>query len=250
MFAFKEQGNPRKQPLVFLHGFLGNKDDFDDTIQYLLNDFFCISIDLPGHGFTPFTSAPDSFDYICQQIQVFIQNLENPIFIGYSMGGRIAHVFQQATQQKYKAIVMGSHFGLSCHEQIQERCTQEKNICRQLETLSFSDFINNWYKNPLFTPFRKHPKFTTTVQRRLHNNPDNMLLALKAFSLTKQPVYKPSSSLTIIAGEKDEKYCRYYESLNIKFIKIPDAGHAIHIEEPKHLAQTIKEVLHVTVSLD
>lgn len=166
------------------------------------------------------------------------------------MGGRIAHVFQQATQQKYKTIVMGSHFGLSCHEQIHDRRIQEENICRKLETLSFGDFINNWYKNPLFTSFRKHPKFTTTVQRRLHNNQNNMLLALKAFSLTKQPVYKPSSNLTIIAGEKDDKYCRYYESLNIKFIKIQDAGHVIHIEEPKHLAQTIKEVLHVTISLD
>ena len=57
----------------------------------------------------------------------------------------------------------------------------------------------------------------------------------------------PSKNLTIIAGEKDKKYCSYYESLNLPFIKIPAAGHAVHIEEPVRLAQTIKEVLHVTV---
>jgi 2-succinyl-6-hydroxy-2,4-cyclohexadiene-1-carboxylate synthase len=43
-------GNPDKEVILFLHGFMGYCHEFDETIKLLSDDFYCLTIDLPGHG--------------------------------------------------------------------------------------------------------------------------------------------------------------------------------------------------------
>ena len=50
MISFKQFGDPKNPTLLFTHGFMGDADDWDLIISKLTNQYFCISIDLPGHG--------------------------------------------------------------------------------------------------------------------------------------------------------------------------------------------------------
>ena len=47
---FKTYGDKHKKPILFLHGFLGSQYDFVDIIEGFKTTYFCISVDLPGHG--------------------------------------------------------------------------------------------------------------------------------------------------------------------------------------------------------
>ena len=50
--AISRVGSPDKPAVLFLHGFLGRKEDWSEVIAGLSNSFcaIAIAIDLPGHG--------------------------------------------------------------------------------------------------------------------------------------------------------------------------------------------------------
>ncbi|MDJ0775394.1 MAG: 2-succinyl-6-hydroxy-2,4-cyclohexadiene-1-carboxylate synthase, partial [Mastigocoleus sp. MO_167.B18] len=51
-FNYIFSGNPHKPLIIFLHGFMGNTGEFDEVISIIAEDFYCLTIDLPGHGKT------------------------------------------------------------------------------------------------------------------------------------------------------------------------------------------------------
>ena len=54
----QQQGCKSKPTLVFLHGFLGSSTDWNETVSLLQDDFYCVTIDLPGHGDSIAISTP------------------------------------------------------------------------------------------------------------------------------------------------------------------------------------------------
>ncbi|MGL5891657.1 MAG: alpha/beta fold hydrolase, partial [Bacteroidia bacterium] len=48
--AYAEFGSSRKPVLLFVHGVAETKLIWLPAIQLLENDFYCIAVDLPGHG--------------------------------------------------------------------------------------------------------------------------------------------------------------------------------------------------------
>ena len=48
-------GNPRQPPLIFFHGFLVSKEDWEGMLPFFQDRFFCIAYDLPGHGQSPYS---------------------------------------------------------------------------------------------------------------------------------------------------------------------------------------------------
>ena len=43
-------GHPERPTVLFLHGFLGSSADWNDVVAALEKDFYCLVVDLPGHG--------------------------------------------------------------------------------------------------------------------------------------------------------------------------------------------------------
>ena len=72
-------------PFVFLHGFLGNHNDWKPIADKL--PFHAIALDLPGHGNSPFTED------FCAALLQTLADLPPFHLIGYSMGGRLAAQF-------------------------------------------------------------------------------------------------------------------------------------------------------------
>jgi pimeloyl-ACP methyl ester carboxylesterase len=53
ILATEESGDKTKKPVVFLHGLLGNKNNFKATSKALGDDYRAIVCDLTNHGFSP-----------------------------------------------------------------------------------------------------------------------------------------------------------------------------------------------------
>ena len=111
---FEKIGNPKKQPLIFLHGGFGNIENFNGVIPLLKNEYHLIGIDSRGQGKSTLGDNELSYARIEKDIEIIIEKLDlmNPIIIGFSDGGISALRLACFNKLKIdKLIVIGS----SCH---------------------------------------------------------------------------------------------------------------------------------------
>lgn len=86
--AFRQQGSGR--PLVVLHGIFGSSDNWLTVGKALAEHFSLYLVDQRNHGRSP---RSEVFDYpsMAADLQELIeaQNLQNPLILGHSMGGKV-----------------------------------------------------------------------------------------------------------------------------------------------------------------
>ncbi|GAA4276058.1 alpha/beta fold hydrolase [Aquimarina mytili] len=82
-------------PIVFLHGFLENSTMWDETMHLLSNQYYCISIDLLGHGDTECLGYIHAMEDMAIAVKAVLNHLEirNVTLVGHSMGGYAALAF-------------------------------------------------------------------------------------------------------------------------------------------------------------
>ncbi|MBI5671172.1 MAG: alpha/beta hydrolase [Chloroflexi bacterium] len=85
-------GNPAAPPLLLVHGWLSHARTFRQTMEALQERYYCVSVDLPGHGFS---DKPKDGDYSIQAQAARVLKLADALgldrfaYIGHSMGGMI-----------------------------------------------------------------------------------------------------------------------------------------------------------------
>ncbi|MES2200254.1 MAG: alpha/beta fold hydrolase, partial [Chlamydiota bacterium] len=233
MLSYRTFGNPDKQSIVFLHGFLGSRLDFTPLIKELQKDYFCLAIDLPAHGLSSY------FQDTLLVTQKTIESFQiKPFLVGYSLGGRVALHLSQKTNLSLKGtIILSSHIGLTCPLQKKTRLDHDLLWAEKLTTLPPQDFLKDWYNQATFSSLHKNTKLLKRLmQQRLFTNPKELSLVLEEMSLAKQPLLDSFSSPTyFLYGEEDVKIKELYKTLlaHIPRIEIKKAGHTVHLENPK-----------------
>ena len=236
-------GNPRHTPLIFLHGFLGEKEDWERMLSHFQDRFYCIAFDLPGHGESPY------FEDILSSIKTNIQRtaLSKPICIGYSMGGRIAMQLQEDFRS---LVVISAHPGLSTQEEKQQRQKIDQRWCEKLLNLPFEAFFTEWYSQPIFQTLPRNPSLLQAiVKRRMKQNPQHLAKVMQQMSLAHQPqITNFLCPALFLHGEEDLKYrqlyCKLPKTVAVQCIK--NCGHAIHLENPLGCAEQIINWIEVT----
>jgi 2-succinyl-6-hydroxy-2,4-cyclohexadiene-1-carboxylate synthase len=203
------QRNHRR--LVFLHGFLGCPEDWDEVITYFP-------------------------EYDCKALAYPFEKLKDAIVIGYSMGGRVA------LRSSCPKILISTHPGLQTYEEKTQRLKSDQGWCEKLRKEPFEEFLKAWYTQPLFNTLRNHREFPKMLLRRLKQDPEVLAKMLARESLSHQSFTKPIDAF-FIHGQLDEKYVKLYQELDISSIAVPDAGHAVHLENPQGCASAIRGIL-------
>lgn len=206
--SLKKSPSPK---LYFLHGFLGEPEDWEGVMQ-LLPEYTCIAL-----------SYPFQLPY-------------EGILIGYSMGGRIA------LKSPLLKIILSAHPGLTSKVEKAARWKQDQKWIEKLKTQPLSTFLQEWYQQPLFQSLRAHPIFKQVIQRRLNQDPNILIEQLAKNSLAHQNFNLPSQTF-FIHGALDTKYKDLYLNLKIPSIEITGAGHACHLERPAPVAESIRSLI-------
>ncbi|WP_164505898.1 2-succinyl-6-hydroxy-2,4-cyclohexadiene-1-carboxylate synthase [Companilactobacillus zhongbaensis] len=239
------------QPVyVFLHGFLGSKNDF----QKLLNDFpkQYLALDLLGFGENRFEEVPAEKFVQSSQIgdleQIFQRlNLTKIILVGYSMGGRIAIAYAlKYPKRLVKLVLESTTAGIDDAEKRLARQSHDQLLAEKLRRSGMEEFVANWEKMPLFASQKAvtPEKFTFMHQQRLEQNPQNAANSLLMMGTGKQPNYwddikcLADLSVSIVVGSEDGKFVKIGQKMQQRIsdsiLKIvPNVGHNIHFEEPK-----------------
>jgi 2-succinyl-6-hydroxy-2,4-cyclohexadiene-1-carboxylate synthase len=210
-------GSPSNPRLLFLHGFMGCKEDWIEIMKPLSAHFYCVAIDLPQEG-----------DLLAQ-----IQALNFDNIIGYSFGGRLA---MQIPARK-KAI-LSAHPGLDDPQEKNKRYEKDLKWAQLLREIPFSSFLKKWYEQPCFSTLKVDEAL---MNKRLKNDPFALAELLKNYSLGKQEAIRDFKNILFLFGEHDLKYAKLYGHLvpERSRVEIKGASHALLLEKPQECANAI-----------
>jgi 2-succinyl-6-hydroxy-2,4-cyclohexadiene-1-carboxylate synthase len=238
MLSFSCFGSPTNPPVLFLHGFLGCKEDFLPIAKSLQDEFYCICVDLPGHG------SPMSEDILNPFLE--LQNalsLEKTILVGYSMGGRLAMMLREEYSEKFPAaVIMSAHIGLKETTEKESRKSFESTWEHSLESDTLETFLDKWYNQPLFATLKeKTHVFEEVLLRRKKHDPVALLQMFRKMHLSKQTRYSLFKDTLFLFGDKDHKYRDLYKELprDAQIENIPNSGHCVHLENPSACAEKL-----------
>lgn len=252
-------GKFNKPLILFLHGFMGNIDEFDEAIKLLSDDFDYLTLDLPGHGKTQ-VLGEDEYYTIANTAHALINLLDELkipkcFLVGYSMGGRLALYLTLYFPERFHKVVLESASpGLPTETERLERIKLDTQIGRKLtrsfEKRDFAVFLSNWYNQTIFGYIKNHPEYNRMLESRLLNNPKELDKSLRFMGTGFQPslwekLQYNKISMLLLAGEYDEKFiyintemAKLCEFVQLKIIS--KAGHNIHFENPLAFVENIK----------
>lgn len=251
---FTIRGDKRQPILLFLHGFLGSCEDFDSIVP-LLDQFCCLSVDLPGHGQTQVVEEDYTMSNTAKLIIHLLDDLDisQCYLIGYSMGGRLALYLALQFPDRFPKVVLESASpGLKTEAERLARKQHDARLADRLKS-NFSAFLADWYEQPLFQSLKQHPNFEQLIQQRLQNRPSALAKSLRYLGTGEQPslwnrLKTYQNSLLLLVGECDRKFV----SINQEMVNdckaaqlriVLNAGHNIHAEEPQFFASCVRRFL-------
>lgn len=92
--AYREYGTG--QPLIILHGLFGQSDNWNTLAKrFAEKGFHVFTLDQRNHGLSPHSNEWD-YQVMANDLNEFIKfhNLENPILLGHSMGGKTVMFYE------------------------------------------------------------------------------------------------------------------------------------------------------------
>ncbi|HEY9808165.1 MAG TPA: 2-succinyl-6-hydroxy-2,4-cyclohexadiene-1-carboxylate synthase [Halomicronema sp.] len=257
-FHYSITGNFTQPVILFLHGFMGNSDDFLPIISVLSKNFCCLAVDLPGHGKTQVLGDNDC--YTMPKTATALINLLKHLNIskcslcGYSMGGRLGlYLMLTFPQIFHKVILESTSPGLENKTERLQRIQNDEKLAEILIEADFKNFLKNWYNQPLFKSLQNHPNFRQLIENRLQNRPVELAKSLRYMGTGQQPplwkkLCQNQIPLLLLVGELDKKFTEINQKMaNLcafsRLEIVPNTGHNIHIEKPHIYSEKITRFL-------
>ncbi|TYQ30608.1 2-succinyl-6-hydroxy-2,4-cyclohexadiene-1-carboxylate synthase [Pseudanabaena sp. UWO310] len=258
-FSYYAEGASHNPPILFLHGFMGDRFEFTQTMSVLSKRYYCVAIDLLGHGNTEVIDRQKDRDdnYTIQSTANFVikfldlLRIDRCFLVGYSMGGRVALYLALHFPKYFSRVVLESaSAGLSAIAERSDRLDRDRQLATKLETDDFKAFLEKWYQQPIFAHLRSHPNFERMLEQRLHNSPTQLAKSLRNLSTGMQPSLwekLPTNQipLLLLVGELDAKFVQIARQMTqstklAQLEVIASCGHNIHWEFPQLFAEKVQ----------
>ncbi len=247
VLAHTDSGESNKPAILFLHGFLGSKEDWDEIAVPLQDSYRTVAPDLPGHG--QCVELDDSAYSISGSARIILELLDylripRCHLVGYSMGGRIALYLAVTFPERFARIVIESgSAGLADEAERKERQAHDARLAQELRSIPLPEFLTRWYDQPLFHSIKRNQsRFDGLMERRLKGDRSELAHSLEGIGTGTQPFLGPKlmtlpHEILFAAGALDQKYSRLAMDLSRQCPHgrswvVPDAGHALHFEQP------------------
>lgn len=253
--AYLTAGNPRHPAVLFLHGFMGSSADWRGVMEALEDRFYCVALDLPGHGSSVgLSSEAYTIEGTSRRVLDSLgeSGVERPVLVGYSMGGRLALYLALRHPARCAGLFLESASpGLESAEERRSRREADESRAKRLESEDFGRFLEDWYRQPLFASLaRDEALLRRTIEARRRNDPAELAQSLRGMGTGSQPsLWDELPRLRVpalaVAGALDEKYMEISRrmarlALSMESAVVPGAGHNVHVEAPEAFLNLLK----------
>jgi len=245
---FAEQSGDRSTvSQVLLHGFTQTSRSWDRFIDLLQPEQSIIRFDAPGHA----NSTSVSADLPTTATMVAEQGAKAD-YIGYSMGARLAlHIALLHPDSVRRLVLISGSPGLRTNAEQIERQRSDEQLAREIRQVGVSQFVSKWLSNPMFANL---VSTEGDIKDRLRNSVDGLVSSLTMSGTgSQQSLWDRLSELSmpvlLIVGENDQKFRQINSEMKnlissqTELVIIQNAGHAVHLEQPKQCVSVIANFL-------
>jgi len=246
-------GNRSHPTIIFLHGYMGLGQDWEEIARPLSNQYYCLLPDLPGHGENSLDAQPGYAAWATALRDTLLtQGLKRVILVGYSMGGRLALYFSLKYPEMVAGLVLESaNPGITDPEKRMTRAAWDDKNAAMIKSEGLTSFLDDWYEMPLFASLKAIPGLKDELCRqRTQQNPENMTRIIRELSPGRQPdlwqrLPDLSPPTLVVAGLLDEKYTKISQRMaellpDCNLALIPACGHNAHREQPDQYLEILR----------
>lgn len=232
-------------PVVLIHGFGGDKETWL-LMAPRLRGCPLVLLDLPGHG----ASGHDSAD-LDESGRLIGAVGGAGVYVGYSMGGRMALHLSLAQPELVRALVLiGATAGIEDETERGARRLADETLAEALTDQGLERFLDEWLAGPLFASLSPGQ---AARQQRLVNRVEGLAASLRTVGTGSQrslwsELARLDMPVLAMAGLADTKFSEIARRLakavgvNAEVAVLP-GGHAVHLESPVAAADRVRQLV-------
>jgi len=247
---YRKYGKEGGQPLIILHGLFGISDNWVSYGKRIATEGFEVFIiDQRNHGHSPHS---DVFNYLALSDDLFDfideHEIDNPIIMGHSMGGKVAMRFALENPQFVKRLVVVDITLKSYGPRV-----NHKKIIEAMHRVDLSQAKTRRDVEAMLAEFIKEPRIRLFVLKNLYRtennrfdwrinfegiskNLDQMFDAIDTLAKFEKP------TLFIKGGASDYITLEDFPQIRYNFphaeiVTIAGASHWVHVEAPEKFYQ-------------
>ncbi len=245
--------------VLLLHGFTGSGRSLED-LSDRLTGLRRVRVDLLGHGHSdcPPEGPLWSMEQAVADLACVLQTLGIPRthVIGYSMGARIGLALSLLRPDLVdRCVWIGARAGIEEEDERAARVKADEALAERIEREGVEAFVDFWMGLPLFASQQRLGAEALRAAReaRLRNVPEALARSLRGVGAGAQPALfdrLPAlrAPTLFVAGDEDPRFVAAGRDLAARapdgrFVSVPDAGHAVHLEAPAAFASLAAEFL-------
>jgi esterase len=248
---YKELG--QGEPIIILHGLFGSSDNWLSVAKVLANERKVYLPDLRNHGDSP-NSEAFNYDVMVDDLILFMEknNIQNPVIIGHSMGGKVAMNFAVYNPDNLKKLVVVD-IGPKAYP------VHHTTILEGLKSIKMEEIKSRAEADQILASYVPELDTRQFLLKNLTRDKDgnfkwkiNLSAIDQNIEMVGEPItpdhhfHKPTlfvrgqNSNYILDSDFDEIETIFS---NVKIETIANAGHWVHAEQPKLFIKTIETFL-------
>lgn len=222
--------------LVLVHGFTQNRRCWAPVDADLAGRYEVVCVDAPGHGDAAALAL--SLD---DAAGVYADAVGPAVWVGYSLGGRLALHVAVARPDAVRALVLvGASPGIADGAARRQRRVADDALADDVEAMGVPAFIDRWLAMDLFAGLNAG---TDHRAQRLTNTAAGLASSLRlAGTGAQRSLWDALRSVTcpvlLVVGGDDTKFTGIAGDMASRFggrcdvVVVPGAGHSVHLEAP------------------
>lgn len=233
--------------VVLVHGFTQTRTSWSEIAAALRARHEVVAVDLPGHG------GSSSLRLSLPETAAALAATGGPaVYVGYSLGGRVCLRLAVDRPDLTRGLVLlGATPGIEDPAERAARRATDETRAAELERDGVPAFLDRWLRLPLFATL---PATAAGRADRETNTAEGLAASLRlAGTGTQEPLWDRLPGITaptlLLAGDRDEKFGALATRMagrigpNAEAARIPDAGHAAHLEQPTAVTGLLRQFL-------
>jgi 2-succinyl-6-hydroxy-2,4-cyclohexadiene-1-carboxylate synthase len=228
--------------VALIHGFTQTSRCWGPLLPALAAEHDVVAIAAPGHG-----AASDVSADLDEAGELAFDAGGAAIYLGYSMGGRIAlHTALAHPRDVERLVLISATPGIVDDAERAARRADDRELATHLLHVGVTAFVHEWLARPMFAGIPPGLRFE---DERATNSADGLAMSLRRCGTgTQTPLWDRLADLTmptlLIAGRDDPKFADLAAEMAAA---IPDAtlelvegaGHTAHLERPDAVAELV-----------